>query len=347
MRRLRIVQVGLGGWGLNWAQEVLPTVEAVEVVGYVDMDEAARRRVGAELGTAAAACYASLQEALAKVEAEAVLVTLPMRSHAMATRIALEAGKHVLVEKPFVPTLAEAHELVKFAEARGRTLMVSQNYRFYPASIMAADIVADGRLGELTALSVDFRRHVASTGFRYWDLVHPLLSDMSIHHFDLMRFVGGREIARVSCRTWTPSGSRFTQPSAAFATIELEGGVLVSYRASIDARGPDTAWAGEWAMEFTGGEVAWTSRGNMGARLAPERLAIRPLGADEEPQRLEVPVHIDRAGTIDAFAGAILSGREPPRLSSGRDNVLSLAMVEAAVRSAQRHGVWIEMADVN
>ena len=344
--RVRLVQVGLGGWGFNWAQEILPTVPLIEPVGYVDIAEAARKRLSVELGVDRSLCFASLEEALEAGPCDAVLVTLPMTLHGPATRAALDCGKHVLVEKPFTETLAEAVPLVELATERRLTLMVSQNYRFYPASIRAADLAQGSELGELVAIGLDFRRHVASAGFRYWDLLQPLLSDMAVHHFDLLRFVTGREAVRVSCRTWTPPDSRFTRPSSAFALIELAGGVLVSYRASIDSRGPDTAWGGEWAMEFVEGAVDWATRGDMGARLAMDRLSIRRLGAGEQAETLVPPPHIDRAGTTDAFARTILEGREPPRFSSGRDNLQSLALVEACVRSAEAEGAWAELEDV-
>jgi predicted dehydrogenase len=133
MAKLRLVQVGLGVWGLDWAVEVLPHVRDVEPVGYVDPDPAALRRISAALGVGPELCFPSLAEALAQVDCDAVLASLPTAFHVPVARVALEAGKHVIVEKPFAPTLEGAAGLVWLAEARGLTLMVSQNYRHYPA----------------------------------------------------------------------------------------------------------------------------------------------------------------------------------------------------------------------
>src|SRR5919202_4144381 len=149
MRKLKLVQVGLGFWGQDWAEEILPAAAEVEVAGYVDTDPDALAALRQRLGVPAERCFASLAEALERTGAEAVLATLRTAHHFPVVREALLAGRHVIVEKPFTPTLEEAAELVRLAEARGLLLMVSQNYRFYPASIAAADLVASGELGVL------------------------------------------------------------------------------------------------------------------------------------------------------------------------------------------------------
>jgi predicted dehydrogenase len=169
---------------------------------------------------------------------------------------------------------------------------------------------------------------------------------MSVHHFDGMRFVTGREPVRVACRSWTPAGSAFTRPTSAAALLEFAGGLIISYRASIDSPGAPTTWGGEWAMEFASGEAWWTSRGDAGSRLAPERLTIRRQGGAAVEQELPQLRHIDRAGTTDAFARAVHEGREPLPFSSGRDNLKSLAMVEACIRSAEAGGAWVELATI-
>ncbi|HET6468824.1 MAG TPA: Gfo/Idh/MocA family oxidoreductase [Geminicoccaceae bacterium] len=344
--RVRLLQVGLGFWGANWALEVLPTVGEVETVGYVDPDAAAVARLGAELGVPPERCFASLAAALARVECDAVLASLPTAFHAAVARDALRAGKHVLVEKPFTATLAEAVELVRLAEARARFLMVSQNYRFYPAAIAAADLVAGGALGRPLAVAIDFRRYGPGEGYRYWDIPDPLLADMSIHHFDLLRMVLGLEPLEVSCRTWNPPGSPFRSDPAGAAAIAFAGDVNVSYRGSWVSRGPRTPWSGEWLMELEDGAVFWAGRGDIAERLTADRLAVRRLGRATEPRSLAPLERYDRAGVLGAFARAILDGVAPPRFSSGRDNVGSLALVEACRRSAARRGEPVRIEEV-
>jgi predicted dehydrogenase len=345
MRKVRLVQVGLGFWGYNWAKEVLPTVEEIEVAACVDVDPAVLARAQAELGVPVRRCFTSLAAALDAVECDAVLASLPTRFHASVAREAIEAGKHVIVEKPFVPSLAEGAELVAQAEARGLVLMVSQNYRFYPASIAAAELVAGGSLGRVLAVALDFRRYAAAGNYFYWDIPDPLLADMSIHHFDLLRMVLGEEPAEVSARTWNP-GSPFKHHCSGALTIVMRSGLVVSYRGSWSSRGAATPWGGEWQMDLEAGAVLWTCRGDQGARLAAERLAIRRLGGPIEEQALAPIRYHDRAGATAAFAAAITSGVLPPRFSSGRDNLRSLALVEAAIHSARERGRWVRLDQI-
>jgi predicted dehydrogenase len=345
-RRVRLIQVGLGFWGTNWAEEVLPTVPEVETVAYVDPSPAATGQLCARLDVPAGRCFPSLAEALARVPADAVLASLPTALHAPIAREALEAGRHVLVEKPFTATLAEALDLVRLAERQGLLLMVSQNYRYYPAAIAAADLVAGGSLGRPLAATVDFRRHAPTEGYRYWDLPDPLLADMAIHHFDLMRMVLGLEPVEASCRSWNPAGSPFRSDPAAAAALTFAGGVVVSYRGNWVSRGPTTPWGGEWMVELDEGALFWTCRGNVGERLRTDRLAVRRPGGPIEPQPIGPYGRYDRAGVLTAFAQAILKGVVPPCFSSGRDNLGSLALVEACRRSAAGRGQPVRIAEL-
>src|SRR5207248_1842380 len=141
-------------------------------------------------------------------------------------------------------------------------LMVSQNYRFFPAPRAVASLVHDAGLGRLHEVAIDFRRYspAGPTGRdRHHLEEQPLLVDMSIHHFDLLRMILNREPERIYCETWNPGWSAFAGPSAAVASITL-GPAVVSYRGSWVSSAPITPWAGEWRMEFERGEVFWTSR---------------------------------------------------------------------------------------
>jgi len=212
--------------------------------------------------------------------------------------------------------------------------MISQNYRFFPAVQEVREIVRSGSLGEVGAVSIDFRRYANSAaveGHRHYALDQPLLGDMAIHHFDLMRAVLGQEPVEVACRAWNPPWSNFQGPATAFATITFDGGTVVSYRGSWVSPGPKTYWAGEWRMDCRGGEIAWTGRDDFGA-LA-DRVTVRPLGKRARRSELPALSHIDRAGALQAFARAVATGEQPE--SSGRDNLSSIALMIASIESAR------------
>ncbi|HEY4027792.1 MAG TPA: Gfo/Idh/MocA family oxidoreductase [Candidatus Dormibacteraeota bacterium] len=339
---MRIVQVGLGNWGRYWLRRILPQVPEAQIVGCVDVDPEALALAREQVGVPADCCFASLDAALGSTEPDAVLVTTTLAHHVPVARAALESGLHVLVEKPFAPSLAEARALVELADARGRVLMVSQNYRFFPAARGAASLVAHGGMGALHEVEIDFRHRsvVTETDGRrgHRALEQPLLMDMSIHHFDLLRLVLGAEPERVDCHAWNPPWSGFDGPPSAVATI-LFPGVVVSYRGSWLSWGQDTPWAGEWRMTFEQGEVSWTSRHLLGSTAA-ERVLVRP-GAGE-PHELTLPVVplLDQAGSLAEFVDAVRTGREPE--SSGRSNMGSLALALGAVESSE-HGVPVTL----
>jgi predicted dehydrogenase len=342
MSRLRLIQVGLGFWGRNWVEEVLPTVAEVEVVAHVDPSPEARRLLHERTGVAEGKCFASLGQAMAAVEAEAVLATLLTAHHVPVVTAALAAGKHVIVEKPFTPTLAEGAELVRLARRSGLVLMVSHNYRHSPAAIAAAELVHTRGLGRVSSVAIDFRRF--NQAHRYPSIPDPLLADMSIHHFDLMRMVLGKEPVEASCRTWNLPDSHFANHPAGTATILFESGAVVSYRGNWLSRGPETPWAGEWAVDCDDGAFYWTSRGSFAEQFTADRLAIRRLGSETAPQALEPIRHYDRAGTVATFAEAIRTGATPPRFSSGADNLKSLALMTACIRSAGQGGIPVRVA---
>lgn len=343
---VKAIQVGLGHWGSSWTKDVIPKVPNVQMVGYVDSNPEAIQRVQTELGIAESLCFLSLEEAMKASEAELAICTLRTEAHYPVVKRCLELGLSVIVEKPFASTIAQAKELVALAKETGRVLMVSQNYRHQPAPIVAAELIGAQRFGPVNLVSIDFRRHAPTQGYRYWDMPDPLLADMSIHHFDLMRMVLGDNPKRVSCRTWNSPASPFGHHPIGVATLEFEKGTIVSYRGSWMSSGPVTPWAGEWVMDCSEGQILWTSRDHFMGKAGPDRVTLQPLDGKPEPLALPVLEHTDRVGTLASVAKVIETGTVPARFSSGEDNLHSLALVQATILSASRNGEWVELAEV-
>jgi len=211
--------------------------------------------------------------------------------------------------------------------------MVSQNYRFFPAPRVIAAMVHESALGKLYAVEIDFRRYstVGQNGRgRHHLEEQPLLVDMSIHHFDLLRMILSREPRRIYCEAWNPEWTAFSGPSVAVASIDFEGGVVVSYRGSWISAGPVTPWAGEWRMEFENGEVRWTSAAD--SDITQDKVVVRPRNEEARTITLPTVPRTGTWGTLTEFAAAIRSGREPE--TSGRNNLGTIALMAAAVESA-------------
>ena len=342
---IRLVQLGLGGWGRSWVQEVTRAVHGVESVAWVDPDPASREAAVAELGLPPDRVVAALEQVPARLTAQAALVVVPLAGHAAATRAALEAGLHVLVEKPFTETLAEAAGLVGLAEGSGLKLMVNQNYRWFPAPLLARRLVRERTIGVATGCYVDFHL-LFDAGYRYFFLTEPLLSDMAIHHFDGLRFVLDDEPVEVSCHSWSEPASPFQGRPAAVATIRFARGTVVSYRGSWISRGPTTPYGGHWRIDGTEGAIEFRFRGAYARRETLDALTLYRSSQPAEAAVLpELPLK-DRKGALAAFARWIADGQAPEGASTGADNLRSLALMFASIRSARRNGAPVRVADL-
>ncbi|HWG84596.1 MAG TPA: Gfo/Idh/MocA family oxidoreductase, partial [Deinococcales bacterium] len=152
---LRLIHAGLGGWGRDWLK-VVRAEPGVRTVAWVEPDERSRE-AAVQAGVPEGNLHPTLAAALAAGAADALLITAPAAAHVPLALEGLSAGLHVLTEKPFAPSVAEARQAIEAADRAGRVLMVSQNYRHHPAPRAARALVASGELGRVGVVNVDFR----------------------------------------------------------------------------------------------------------------------------------------------------------------------------------------------
>jgi predicted dehydrogenase len=105
-----------------------------------------------------AVIYRSVEEMLESADIELVVVNTPVQTHFEYTKKALEAGKNVIVEKPFTVNLAEAEELSRLAEEKGLFLSVYQNRRFDRDYLQVQKIINEGKLGNIKEVEIRFDR---------------------------------------------------------------------------------------------------------------------------------------------------------------------------------------------
>jgi predicted dehydrogenase len=299
----------------------------VEFAAVVDPDPEARRWVEATPG------YRALEEALEAVECDAVLVASPPGTHHAVAKAALEAGKHVLCEKPLATTLQDAFDLVETADRTGRILMASHNYRYNAPFRTVERLVMEGGLGELASIRISCRRDTraqfAPDDFRY-SMRHPYVLDMSIHHFDLIRAATGRDVRGICARSWRVPDSEYVHHPAVAALLNLEGGVPVVYEGDWATHERETSWNGDWEIVGEAGRLLWS--GSKEDRGTGEVLLER---WDREPRLVEQRdlEFVERGATLQALRAAIESG-EPPETAAD-DNVKSLAAMLGCVRSIE------------
>jgi predicted dehydrogenase len=319
---VRVVQIGAGGMGRAWLAAVAASDE-VELVGIVDLDLDAARAGAAAAGDPSLPVDTSLTRLASLTGAEAVLdITVPVAHHPV-TMEALSAGLPVLGEKPAAQTVAEALSLAAAAEATGELFMVSQSRR-YNDRLMAFREHVKG-LGAVGSLATTFARAPHFGGFRE-EMDDVLLLDMAIHAFDGARAVLDRDPVSVYCESYNPSWSWYRGDANAAAVFTFEDDVRYTYDGSWCAPGLETSWNGAWRASGERGTALWDGDGDPVSEV------------DGEPGRpAPVPsVGVEIAGSLSAFVRALRTGETPDGEVHG--NVMSLAMVEAAIASARGAG---------
>jgi predicted dehydrogenase len=210
----------------------------------------------AEAVAAAAAQYGwaesatDWREVIERDDIDVVDVCVPGHLHAEVAIAALEAGKHVIAEKPLANTLAEAEKMVataRAARARGVHSMVGFNYRRVPALALARQHVAAGRIGDVRQVRIAYLQDwlADEAAPMTWRLRRELagsgaLGDLASHAVDQVRFLLGQEVTGLNARTETFVRRRegadgpedVTVDDAAWSTLTTSGGAVVSLEVS-------------------------------------------------------------------------------------------------------------------
>lgn len=147
MEPLRIGLIGYGYWGPNLARN-LQQLPDVRLVAAADL-EATRLAEITRLYPEIRQATTEAGELLANPTLDAVVISTPARTHYALARLALEAGKHVLVEKPLAMSAAEARTLGDLAQACGRILMVGHTFEYNPAVWKIKELLGARSLGDL------------------------------------------------------------------------------------------------------------------------------------------------------------------------------------------------------
>jgi predicted dehydrogenase len=329
MSPLRGLLVGAGGMGKAWAK-TLRDCEEVRTVGWMDIrPEAAREAIG-ELQLAEAAAFDDLEKAIAETRPDFVVdVTIP-EAHKSVTLTALAAGIPVLGEKPMADSMAAAREMVAASERAGKLYMVSQSRR-YDARVLAFGQAIEQYAGELGILSSDFYLGPHFGGFRE-KMPSPLLLDMAIHTFDNARQLSRRDPVAVYCREFNPKWSWFDGAACATAIFEMTGGLQYVYNGSWCAQGLNTSWQSSWRAFGDKGAASWDGEHDPTAdRITSAEGFIHP--AERITVKAAADVAGGIAGSLREFVAALRNGTTPQ--GECHDNIRSLAMVFAAIESAQ------------
>ncbi|MGA2547661.1 MAG: Gfo/Idh/MocA family oxidoreductase [Rectinemataceae bacterium] len=238
----KVLLLGLGFWGIRWL-ELIERTGRCELAGVAGSQEEIERAC-TQFGVAKSKAFLDYREAIAATDASIAIIVIPAILHADAAKLALGKGLNIIVEKPLAMSMGEARELLS-AKAANPSLkfMTSQNYRWRPHTQAIKRALAGGILGGVESLSLEFRKQEDLQGYRA-GLEKPLLQDVCIHHFDLIRFFTGSDCQEIFCRTYRPRWSEFVGEPNVDAVMKMRNGVSVNYCGTWAARGMESSWDG-------------------------------------------------------------------------------------------------------
>ena len=340
---MKIIQVGYGYWGESWIDFINANPDwelAALVVKTPETLKKAReaRALPEEI------CFTDYDEAL-KLEADVVLIVMPHYAHIEFAKKAVLAGKNVLIEKPLCDDLEEAKEFARWMEGRPEHVFVSHNYRFRQELWQMRAGLANGDLGELQFVLLDYRSGMTTDPKEHaWNVagwrgaqVCMQVYEVCIHHYDMFRFLTGSNAKSVYATAWNPKWAATKGPESYFVTLEFENGVHISFSNHMSSVGAETEFQGNWQVQGSRGLVKGIS--GKGLSLFPAEAnpgVIPPVEATGFPG-------FDRAGILVELKRS-LEG-EPSDLPTLRDNLNSLAICAAVLKSVKEKRV-VEISEV-
>ncbi|WP_415715181.1 Gfo/Idh/MocA family oxidoreductase [Maridesulfovibrio sp.] len=182
---MKTAVIGTGAMGQHHVRLYSDIVNS-ELVGVVDQNAAQTERLCGLYGGRA---YSDYREMIDKEKPDAVTIALPTSLHHQATMDCLDAGIHVMVEKPIAKTVEQASEMIVKAKEVGRVLKVGHIERFNPAVTQLKERLADGQLGRI--FTIHSRRQSPYPG-RITDV--GVASDLATHELDMMRYIAQSEV---------------------------------------------------------------------------------------------------------------------------------------------------------
>ncbi|MDQ3855307.1 MAG: Gfo/Idh/MocA family oxidoreductase [Chloroflexota bacterium] len=331
LQEVRAVLAGCGSISRVWL-EAATQMDGVHLVGLVDLVPGAAERRAEEFGLSGATTGTDLEQALVRTQPDIVFNCTPPEAHLPTALLALDAGCHVLGEKPMADSMEAARSMLAAKRRSGRLCAVIQNRRYDPEIRRLRRLLDSGRLGEITTAHSDFFIGAHFGGFRD-SMPHVLLLDMAIHTFDAARFIMRADPVSVYCMEWNPVGSWYERDASAVAVFEMTGGRVYTYRGSWAAEGLHTSWEADWRLIGSNGSVRWDGGEGFAVQTVVSTGGFHSELRDEPmPDPSPTDKHGGHAGVIREFIECVRSGQEPE--TSVEDNIRSLAMVFGAIESA-------------
>jgi myo-inositol 2-dehydrogenase/D-chiro-inositol 1-dehydrogenase len=332
---LRIGVIGVGRIGRMHAELLARRVDGATVTAISDVDGETAAAVGAELGVRAT----GVEELLGAADVDAVAICTSTDTHAELIAAAARAGKAIFCEKPVSLDLAEVDRALAAVDAAGVPFQIGFNRRFDPAHQAVRDAVAAGEVGAPQLVRISSRDPVPPPQ-AYVKLSGGIFLDMTIHDFDMARYVSGSEVREVFARGMVNIDPAFADAGdvdTALVTLVHESGCLTAIDNSRQA-----VYGYDQRVEVFG-SAGMAASENPLAHTALVRTAGGSRAATLPYFYLEryVPSYLREWG---AFTAAVGAGEPPP--VTAKDARAPLVIGLAAWRSL-REGRPVKIDEVD
>ena len=302
--------LGPGSIARRFASQISSSQEGVLVA--VGSSSAERAQAFAdEFALDGPALVGDYEQVLASEQVDAVYIATVHTGHARLAAAALEAGKHVLCEKPLTPNAATTMALTDLAARSEAVLLEAYMYRFHPQTARVLELVAEGAIGEVTHVDASFAFDTGGRSGRLFDLATAGggILDVGCYPMSFARFVAGaaQGSAFVDPSSITGSGTLGETGVDEWATAEVvfPGGMTASLRTGVRLADPQSA-----TITGSRGVIRLSDPWGLG-----EAQVIELDVVGEEPQRIEIPAAAAYALEADALAHAAREGAEVPELT--------------------------------
>ena len=331
MARFRVLMVGTGAMAGEWVPYTLTRNDA-EFVGLVEIvkprAEEFRGHFHLNCGV-----YDDLAAAIRETGANLVYNITPPETHKDVVLTAMREGCDVFGEKPMADTLENALALLEAAKKCNKTYSVMQNRRFLKTTQDFKMFMKTSGIGPIGFVTTEFYIHHSPIGSFRDSLKHALLLDMSVHHFDMLRYMFDVDPVSVYCHEFAPAGSWFTDKPAAVCVFEMTKGLVFEYTGYWTGRTQQTLWEGTWRANGAMGSAIWNQKNEQYAEVLKY---ADPRKGDEAEHLTASDFYHGlewHSGCIENMYESLLAGK--PALTDCTDNIKSMAMVFAAIKSAE------------
>lgn len=331
MSKIKVAVIGCGSIARRRHLVEYANNDHVEIIAVCDIVESRAVEMAEKYEAQA---FTQYEKVVQLAEVDVISVCLPNDLHAPVSIAALNAGKHVLCEKPMATSRKEAEEMIEAAEKNNKTLMIAHNQRFVSSHQKAKQIIESGQLGKIYSFRTTFghpgpeRWSIDGRNSWFFDKEQAFigaLGDLGVHKSDLIRYLLG-DVAEVSAFVETSAKEDTQVDDNAVAILKMESGVIGTLTAS-------------WSYVAGGDNSTVIYAENAVLRLEddPDHSLIVQYNNGEVVKYQLDKIQTNEEGgqtnthVIDHFIDSILNKKAP--LISGEEGKKSLEVILAALEA--------------